>query len=133
MQSHRGRKKGKASMGELGDRARGERVLTRGWGSAPRPCRLSWPSDAICCTCAPAGRALSYLQVLPDLTLGPSSAMVSPGDTDCPVTLPCCPASSTGDYFGILKEARVTTFPFNIVDNPMYWGSTANYLGWAVL
>ncbi|KAM5151142.1 phosphatidylethanolamine N-methyltransferase isoform 1-T1 [Callospermophilus lateralis] len=38
-----------------------------------------------------------------------------------------------GDYFGILKEARVTTFPFNIVDNPMYWGSTANYLGWAVL
>lgn len=38
-----------------------------------------------------------------------------------------------GDYFGILKEARVTTFPFNIVDNPMYWGSTANYLGWAIL
>ncbi|MBZ3882226.1 Phosphatidylethanolamine N-methyltransferase [Sciurus carolinensis] len=38
-----------------------------------------------------------------------------------------------GDYFGILKEARVTTFPFNIMDNPMYWGSTANYLGWAIL
>ncbi|XP_045382813.1 phosphatidylethanolamine N-methyltransferase isoform X2 [Lemur catta] len=37
-----------------------------------------------------------------------------------------------GDYFGILKEARVTTFPFNILDNPMYWGSTANYLGWAI-
>ncbi|XP_015426097.1 PREDICTED: phosphatidylethanolamine N-methyltransferase isoform X3 [Myotis davidii] len=44
-----------------------------------------------------------------------------------------CPTSSTGDYFGILKEARVTTFPFNILDNPMYWGSTANYLGWAVM
>nr|XP_025719788.1 phosphatidylethanolamine N-methyltransferase isoform X2 [Callorhinus ursinus] len=38
-----------------------------------------------------------------------------------------------GDYFGILKEARVTTFPFNVLDNPMYWGSTANYLGWAVI
>lgn len=38
-----------------------------------------------------------------------------------------------GDYFGILKEARVTTFPFNVLDNPMYWGSTANYLGWALL
>ncbi|KAG8521848.1 Phosphatidylethanolamine N-methyltransferase [Galemys pyrenaicus] len=38
-----------------------------------------------------------------------------------------------GDYFGILKEARVTTFPFNILDNPMYWGSTANYLGWAIM
>ncbi|XP_069337999.1 phosphatidylethanolamine N-methyltransferase isoform X2 [Eulemur rufifrons] len=38
-----------------------------------------------------------------------------------------------GDYFGILKEARVTTFPFNILDNPMYWGSTANYLGWAII
>lgn len=38
-----------------------------------------------------------------------------------------------GDYFGILKEARVTTFPFSITDNPMYWGSTANYLGWALM
>ncbi|XP_008820208.1 phosphatidylethanolamine N-methyltransferase isoform X1 [Nannospalax galili] len=38
-----------------------------------------------------------------------------------------------GDYFGILKEARVTTFPFSVVDNPMYWGSTANYLGWALM
>ncbi|KFO27655.1 Phosphatidylethanolamine N-methyltransferase [Fukomys damarensis] len=38
-----------------------------------------------------------------------------------------------GDYFGILKEARVTTFPFSIADNPMYWGSTANYLGWALM
>ncbi|XP_060059225.1 phosphatidylethanolamine N-methyltransferase isoform X2 [Erinaceus europaeus] len=38
-----------------------------------------------------------------------------------------------GDYFGILKEARVTTFPFNFLDNPMYWGSTANYLGWAIM
>ncbi|XP_012520449.1 PREDICTED: phosphatidylethanolamine N-methyltransferase [Propithecus coquereli] len=38
-----------------------------------------------------------------------------------------------GDYFGILKEARVTTFPFNILDNPMYWGSTANYLGCAIV
>jgi phosphatidylethanolamine N-methyltransferase len=40
---------------------------------------------------------------------------------------------STGDYFGILKEARVTTFPFSVLDNPMYWGSTANYLGWAFM
>ncbi|XP_006875606.1 PREDICTED: phosphatidylethanolamine N-methyltransferase [Chrysochloris asiatica] len=38
-----------------------------------------------------------------------------------------------GDYFGILKEARVTAFPFSVLDNPMYWGSTANYLGWAVM
>ncbi|XP_036924797.1 phosphatidylethanolamine N-methyltransferase isoform X1 [Sturnira hondurensis] len=38
-----------------------------------------------------------------------------------------------GDYFGILKESRVTTFPFSILDNPMYWGSTANYLGWAIV
>nr|XP_054111650.1 phosphatidylethanolamine N-methyltransferase isoform X1 [Callithrix jacchus] len=38
-----------------------------------------------------------------------------------------------GDYFGILKEARVIVFPFSVLDNPMYWGSTANYLGWAIL
>ncbi|XP_044289667.1 phosphatidylethanolamine N-methyltransferase isoform X3 [Varanus komodoensis] len=38
-----------------------------------------------------------------------------------------------GDYFGILKEAKVTSFPFNILDNPMYWGSTTIYLGWSIM
>ncbi|CAJ0968134.1 unnamed protein product, partial [Ranitomeya imitator] len=36
------------------------------------------------------------------------------------------------DYFGILMEEKVTGFPFNIMENPMYWGSTANYLGLAL-
>uniref|UniRef100_A0A8C9CD03 Phosphatidylethanolamine N-methyltransferase n=1 Tax=Phocoena sinus TaxID=42100 RepID=A0A8C9CD03_PHOSS len=40
--------------------------------------------------------------------------------------------TSLGDYFRILKEARVTTFPFSVLDNPMYWGNTANHLGWGV-
>uniref|UniRef100_A0A1A7Y9W6 Phosphatidylethanolamine N-methyltransferase n=1 Tax=Iconisemion striatum TaxID=60296 RepID=A0A1A7Y9W6_9TELE len=38
-----------------------------------------------------------------------------------------------GDYFGILMDEKVTGFPFNITDNPMYWGSTANYLGLALI
>ncbi|XP_007654817.1 phosphatidylethanolamine N-methyltransferase isoform X3 [Ornithorhynchus anatinus] len=38
-----------------------------------------------------------------------------------------------GDYFGILMDAKVTKFPFNVLDNPMYWGSTANYLGWSIM
>ncbi|XP_026860885.2 phosphatidylethanolamine N-methyltransferase [Electrophorus electricus] len=38
-----------------------------------------------------------------------------------------------GDYFGILMEEKVTDFPFNVMDNPMYWGSTANYLGLALM
>ncbi|KAK7918538.1 hypothetical protein WMY93_009822 [Mugilogobius chulae] len=38
-----------------------------------------------------------------------------------------------GDYFGILMEEKVTGFPFNLIDNPMYWGSTANYLGLALI
>ena len=29
-----------------------------------------------------------------------------------------------GDYFGILMDHRVEGFPFNIVENPMYVGST---------
>ncbi|CAH2307743.1 phosphatidylethanolamine N-methyltransferase [Pelobates cultripes] len=37
-----------------------------------------------------------------------------------------------GDYFGILMDEKVTGFPFNITENPMYWGSTANYLGLAL-
>lgn len=38
-----------------------------------------------------------------------------------------------GDYFGILMEQKVTGFPFNVLNNPMYWGSTMNYLGWALM
>lgn len=34
-----------------------------------------------------------------------------------------------GDYFGILMENRVTSFPFNVSDNPMYQGSTLSFLG----
>ncbi|ODV63959.1 bifunctional phosphatidyl-N-methylethanolamine N-methyltransferase/phosphatidyl-N-dimethylethanolamine N-methyltransferase [Ascoidea rubescens DSM 1968] len=37
-----------------------------------------------------------------------------------------------GDYFGILMEERVTSFPFNITDNPMYEGSTLSFLGTAL-
>lgn len=37
-----------------------------------------------------------------------------------------------GDYFGMLKESRVTAFPYNIVDNPMYTGSTIAFLGLAI-
>ncbi|XP_056222549.1 phosphatidylethanolamine N-methyltransferase isoform X2 [Seriola aureovittata] len=38
-----------------------------------------------------------------------------------------------GDYFGILMDEKVSGFPFNITENPMYWGSTANYLGLALI
>ncbi|XP_069563628.1 phosphatidylethanolamine N-methyltransferase isoform X1 [Brachyistius frenatus] len=38
-----------------------------------------------------------------------------------------------GDYFGILMDEKVSGFPFNIAENPMYWGSTANYLGLALV
>ncbi|KAI9674551.1 MAG: Carbon-nitrogen hydrolase [Caeruleum heppii] len=38
-----------------------------------------------------------------------------------------------GDYFGILMDDRVTSFPFNITDAPMYYGSTLSFLGTAIL
>ncbi|ODV73328.1 bifunctional phosphatidyl-N-methylethanolamine N-methyltransferase/phosphatidyl-N-dimethylethanolamine N-methyltransferase [Cyberlindnera jadinii NRRL Y-1542] len=37
-----------------------------------------------------------------------------------------------GDYFGILMDHRVTGFPFNVLDNPMYVGSTLCFLGTAL-
>jgi len=37
-----------------------------------------------------------------------------------------------GDYFGILMDSKVNGFPFNITDAPMYWGSTASFLGTAL-
>ncbi len=38
-----------------------------------------------------------------------------------------------GDYFGILMDAPVTSFPFNVSSAPMYVGSTLNFLGTALL
>ena len=34
-----------------------------------------------------------------------------------------------GDYFGLLLSDRVTDFPFNVVNDPMYFGSGLIYLG----
>lgn len=37
-----------------------------------------------------------------------------------------------GDHFGFLKDERITKFPFNAVDNPMYDGSSLCFLGTAL-
>ena len=37
-----------------------------------------------------------------------------------------------GDYFGILMDHRVEGFPFNILRDPMYVGSTMCFLGGAL-
>lgn len=38
-----------------------------------------------------------------------------------------------GDYFGILMSSRVTGFPFNVLNDPMYVGSTLAFIGGALL
>lgn len=37
-----------------------------------------------------------------------------------------------GDYFGILMDEMVTGFPFNVIQSPMYRGSTMCFLGTAL-
>ncbi|KAK0519971.1 Serine/threonine kinase [Tilletia horrida] len=37
-----------------------------------------------------------------------------------------------GDYFGILMDHMVTSFPFNVMANPMYWGSSMSFAGVAL-
>ncbi|GAA5992312.1 hypothetical protein JCM5350_000811 [Sporobolomyces pararoseus] len=37
-----------------------------------------------------------------------------------------------GDYFGILMDEKVESFPFNVTSNPMYYGSTLSFLGTAL-
>lgn len=37
-----------------------------------------------------------------------------------------------GDYFGILMDDIVTSFPFNVCNNPMYYGSSLSFLGTAL-
>jgi methylene-fatty-acyl-phospholipid synthase len=43
------------------------------------------------------------------------------------------PGTYLGDYFGILMSSRITGFPFNILSDPMYVGSTLAFLGGAIL
>lgn len=38
-----------------------------------------------------------------------------------------------GDYFGILMNERVTSFPFTVSNNPMYHGSTLTFLGTSII
>jgi phosphatidylethanolamine N-methyltransferase len=37
-----------------------------------------------------------------------------------------------GDYFGILMDAPVTSFPFSVSAAPMYHGSTLSFLATAI-
>jgi methylene-fatty-acyl-phospholipid synthase len=37
-----------------------------------------------------------------------------------------------GDHFGIIMKERVTGFPFNVTNNPMYYGSTMVFMGTAI-
>ena len=41
--------------------------------------------------------------------------------------------TQAGDYFGFLMPARVTGFPFNVLSDPMYVGTTLNFFGHAVV
>ncbi len=38
-----------------------------------------------------------------------------------------------GDHCGIYMKEKITSFPFNVVDNPMYFGSSINMIGAALL
>lgn len=37
-----------------------------------------------------------------------------------------------GDHFGILMKSRITSFPFNVAEHPMYYGSTLCFLSMAL-
>eukprot|EP01095_Lingulamoeba_sp_RSL-Kostka_P017776 TRINITY_DN945_c0_g1_i2.p1 TRINITY_DN945_c0_g1~~TRINITY_DN945_c0_g1_i2.p1 ORF type:complete len:215 (-),score=28.09 TRINITY_DN945_c0_g1_i2:142-786(-) len=38
-----------------------------------------------------------------------------------------------GDHFGILFDEKIESFPFNVLENPMYVGSVLNFLGASIL
>lgn len=42
-------------------------------------------------------------------------------------------ATFLADHFGLfIHDAPITSFPFNVMSDPMYWGSTISYLGIAL-
>eukprot|EP01156_Anaeramoeba_ignava_P016441 Anaeramoba_ignava/a622319_8.p1 GENE.a622319_8~~a622319_8.p1 ORF type:complete len:206 (-),score=55.03 a622319_8:113-730(-) len=37
-----------------------------------------------------------------------------------------------GDYFGLYFDEKITSFPFNILEHPMYFGSTSIFFGYSI-
>ncbi|CCK68463.1 bifunctional phosphatidyl-N-methylethanolamine N-methyltransferase/phosphatidyl-N-dimethylethanolamine N-methyltransferase KNAG_0B00140 [Huiozyma naganishii CBS 8797] len=81
-------------------------------------------------------RALSFQSVSQTLVQQPWCAKIGYGCLALGQLLVCTSmyqlgvtGTYLGDYFGILMKERVTTFPFNVCDNPMYQGSTLSFLG----
>ncbi|EDQ88041.1 uncharacterized protein MONBRDRAFT_33076 [Monosiga brevicollis MX1] len=38
-----------------------------------------------------------------------------------------------GEFFGVMLSEKITTFPFDVVDNPMYFGSSLMHIGLAIM
>ena len=38
-----------------------------------------------------------------------------------------------GDHFGIYLDAKVTSFPYNVLEHPMHTGGVLNFLGSALM
>jgi len=68
-----------------------------------------------------------YATLLPILLVGGGQVLVWSSTWQLGIT-----GTFLGDYFGILMDNRVTSFPFNIIENPMYIGSTLSFVGVAL-
>ncbi|OAQ29638.1 phospholipid methyltransferase [Linnemannia elongata AG-77] len=66
------------------------------------------------------------------LVMASFSPSESPGHSLVKTKTRSTPMRMLGDYFGILMDARVISFPFNVNDDPMYNGTALMSLGTAL-
>uniref|UniRef100_A0A0W0ETD3 Phosphatidyl-N-methylethanolamine N-methyltransferase n=1 Tax=Moniliophthora roreri TaxID=221103 RepID=A0A0W0ETD3_MONRR len=69
-----------------------------------------------------------YMKIVPAVLVGLGQLFVLTSTWALGIT-----GTFLGDYFGILMDHRVEGFPFNILRDPMYVGSTMTFVGGALL
>ncbi|QLG74666.1 hypothetical protein HG535_0G05490 [Zygotorulaspora mrakii] len=69
-----------------------------------------------------------YFRIIGYLLIGSGQVLVCSAFYQLGIT-----GTYLGDYFGILMDDIVTSFPFSVSNNPMYLGSTLSFLGYSLL
>lgn len=116
------------------------RALTHYFGSAERGCyalavvicllglfRDYWFEEAISSQPIAVALCTDRVEILGTLLIVIGTVLVLSSTWSLGIT-----GTFLGDYFGLLLSKRATSFPFSIMNNPMYWGSTMNFLGYSL-
>uniref|UniRef100_A0A0A9Z3P9 phosphatidyl-N-methylethanolamine N-methyltransferase n=1 Tax=Lygus hesperus TaxID=30085 RepID=A0A0A9Z3P9_LYGHE len=92
------------------------------------------PATLPFCASVPSRLSDFYASHLPQLCKGIGLALLATGTSLVASAFARLGIVNTylGDYFGFTMDKKVTAFPFNVLNSPMYTGASLNFFGAAV-